>query len=111
MKMKTFFLSLKCMFWRSALKATQIVRLRGFMPGIYSWAGNEIGPRIEIRRLSEHSEVYEVTIDTVTDKKTWTGYFDNRTLQLVSHDLERWVAFLPEQKKLLYEGKEFLKHQ
>jgi len=109
--MKTIFLSLKCLFWRSALKATQVIRLRGFMPGIYTWNGNEIGPRIEIKRLSEYGEVYKVCIDTGIEEKTWTGFFDSRTLSLVSHDLERWVAFLPEHKKLIYEDREYLKHQ
>lgn len=109
--MKTFCFSLKCLFWRYALKATQVIRLRGFIPGTYSWSGDEMGPRIEIRRLSEYSEVYKVCILTGAEEKSWTGYFDSRSLQLISHDLERWVAFLPEHKKIIYEDHEYLKHQ
>jgi hypothetical protein len=106
MKRTSYFTCLKYLFLRKSTEAFQEIVVRNFIPGCYRNLSNEA---LEIRRLSEATDLYEVTQITGDHRESWTGFYEDSSRQIVCLQRSAYLAFIPEQKKLLFASKEFIK--
>lgn len=105
MKILTY---LKFVFWVKVLRNVQFYRIREFMPGDYICM-DSLEKKIKIKRLSEAGEVYQLTVQDGSEEKQWACCFHQHFLVLWSHDFDKSVGFIPEERKLTYEGLQYIK--
>jgi len=106
MKKISYSTCLKYLFLKKCSEALQGIIVRNFIPGCYRNLSNEA---IEIKRLSKAGDLYEVTQITGDQRESWIGFYEASSRQLVALQRNGYLAFIPEQKKLLFTSKEFIK--
>lgn len=106
MKRTSYLTCLKFLFLRKSTEAFQEILIRNFIPGYYC---NLPGEAVEIKRISETSDLYEVTEIKGHQRQSWTGFYESSSRQLVGLQRNCFLAFIPEHKKMLFASKVFIK--
>lgn len=106
MKRTSYLTCIKYLFLRKSTDVFKEILIKNFIPGYYSHLPNEA---VEIKRISETSDLYEVTQITGDQRQSWTGFYESSSRQLVDLQRSSFLAFIPEHKKLLFASKIFIK--